>query len=69
MVHWIYHKVGKPFAVLLLIRKQLFAYTLALKMTVIKLVGNFFPVRRRSAKTVNLFSHIGFVVYGISKGI
>ena len=35
-------------------------------MALIKLVGKTFAVCQKSAKTVKVFFHVGFVVYGIS---
>ena len=61
------HKlVGKTFTVLLLTRTKItFAYILALKIALIKLVGKIFTVCRKSAKTMKVFSIVAFIVYSI----
>ena len=46
-------------------KNNFFEYISALKMALIKLVEKTFTVCQKSAKTVKVLFHVGFVVYGI----
>ena len=47
--------------------KTIFAYTIPLKMALIKLVEKTLMACRKSVKTAKVFSHVTFIVYGILK--
>ena len=62
-----YHNVEETFVALLFTGTKItFAYILAFKMALIKLVGKVSAVCSESVKTAKCFSYIAFTIYSIN---
>ena len=66
-VQWILSKCRENFCGFCLDKNKnnFCVYILPFKMILIKVVGKTFVVCRKSMKTVKVFSHIAFIVYGM----